>query len=161
GDHTNITLPRWSAADGAFLSGKKTIREEFLRIVEGYGALAPSSAAADAADATDMPAVDIRGLPRDPMPDLGAYELGPTQPGAGGSTGRGSSSSGAGPASGSGGAGAGSSAAGAALTEPGDDGGCGCRVGPGADPEDGRIHPAALLALAAGLLVRFRESTRC
>ena len=75
-DHSAVALPTWNAATGAFPSGTTAIRDEFLRLVEAYAALPDGSPAIDAADPTDMPGEDIRGYPRDPAPDLGAYERG-------------------------------------------------------------------------------------
>jgi hypothetical protein len=73
-DQAAIVLPQWNAAAGQFLSGAGTIRAEFLRLVETYGAPGAGSPAIDAADPGAMPADDIRGGPRDARPDLGAFE---------------------------------------------------------------------------------------
>jgi MYXO-CTERM domain-containing protein len=75
-DQVDIVLPRWDLEQGVFESGEATVRDEFLRLVETYGALADGSAAIAAADPAHMPTVDIRGYPRDAQPDLGAYEHG-------------------------------------------------------------------------------------
>jgi hypothetical protein len=151
GDHAAIVLPRWDESAGAFPSGTTTIREEFLRLVETYGALALGSAAVDAADPTHMPADDIRGFARDGTPDIGAYELGASTSGTGGtagaggtagSTGSGGSSGvggssgmgGTGGAPGSGGAGVSGSGGGSAGSSPtmpeksDEDSGCACRT---------------------------------
>jgi len=70
-DHTDIVLPIW---DGErFASGTTAIRDEFVRIVETYGALGSTSPAVDAADPATAAADDILGRRRD-GPDLGAYE---------------------------------------------------------------------------------------
>ncbi len=107
----NIVLPRWNEQEGAFPSGSTSIAEEFLRLVEAYGAIAPTSPARDVADPAHMPAQDIRGLPRDSNPDIGAYEYIP--PGSGGAGGTGTGGAGAGEA-GAGGAGAGETGVGGA-----------------------------------------------
>lgn len=75
-DHSSVVLPSLDPGTGAFLGGGRTIRDEFLRLVEEYGAVPADSPAVGAADASDMPADDIRGLPRDARPDIGAYEQG-------------------------------------------------------------------------------------
>ncbi|MBC8448788.1 MAG: DUF4091 domain-containing protein [Chloroflexi bacterium] len=74
-DQTSVVLPRWDPEAGAFLSGNATIRQEFERLVNDYGALPADSPAVDAADATQSPADDILGQPRDAAPDLGAFEM--------------------------------------------------------------------------------------
>ena len=147
-NQSSIILPRWNEASAAFPSGSATIREEFLRLVETYGALGSGSPAMDAADAANMPAVDIRNLPRDGSPDIGAYELnaggasgvggaatgGTDGGGAGGATGGGSGAGGAsgeaGATGGPSGTGGTSGATGAQSTPSEEDSGCGCRVGP-------------------------------
>ena len=74
-DHSGVVLPVWDETSGSFASGNTTILEEFVRLVEMYGAIPDRSPAVDAADPDDMPSTDIRGLPRDAEPDLGAYEV--------------------------------------------------------------------------------------
>jgi hypothetical protein len=70
-----IVLPKWDTTNHRFSSGSTTIREEFERLVEGYGALGAGSPAIDAADPAHAPADDILGRVRDGSPDLGAYEF--------------------------------------------------------------------------------------
>lgn len=72
-DHSAITLPIWNG--DAFLSGNTTIREEFERLVHGYGSIPASSAAIDRANPAFAPAVDILGRSRPLQADLGAFEL--------------------------------------------------------------------------------------
>ena len=71
-DQANILLPRWTGA--AFASGATSVRAEFIRLVEGYGAIPAGSPAVGAADPLLAPADDILGRPRDAAPDLGSYE---------------------------------------------------------------------------------------
>lgn len=70
----DVTLPRWNPAKGQFLSGEKTIGDEFRRLVLRYAALDEGSATIDAADPAAMPSVDILGHPRGTTPDLGCLE---------------------------------------------------------------------------------------
>lgn len=70
-DHSAITLPRWTGDD--FLSGNKTIRQEFERLVMQYGAILPSSPAVGRALPQYAPDDDILGNRRT-LPDLGAFE---------------------------------------------------------------------------------------
>ncbi|MGA9349933.1 MAG: right-handed parallel beta-helix repeat-containing protein [Anaerolineae bacterium] len=72
---TNVVLPRWDPNASAFLSGSATVRQEFERLVNSYGALPAGSPATDAADPTQSLADDILGQPRDATPDLGAFEV--------------------------------------------------------------------------------------
>jgi len=70
-DQTKIILPRWN--NSAFLSGKATIREEFIRLVNLYGKIPATSPAIGKANPAYAPTTDIlRRLRR--YPDLGAYE---------------------------------------------------------------------------------------
>jgi MYXO-CTERM domain-containing protein len=78
-DQSAVVLPRWDRGASAFESGATTIREEFLRLVDTYGAL-PAASPAIGAATVDPPADDIRGLARDDQPDLGAYEYGVSDP---------------------------------------------------------------------------------
>jgi MYXO-CTERM domain-containing protein len=151
-DQAGLVTPIWDDASASFASGETTIRGEFLRLVEAYGALGQGSPAADAASASDMPTDDIRGYPRDATPDLGAYELGAV-PGQGG----------AGAGGGGGGAGGGASSAGAGgSAQAGDsptseEGGCGCRTTPG--PAGTSAWLLALVSLiAAGRVTRSRRT---
>ncbi|HSK97430.1 MAG TPA: hypothetical protein VK891_12500 [Euzebyales bacterium] len=70
-DQSGIVLPRWTA-DG-FADGGPTIRDAFVRLVEGFGAVPESSPAVDAADPETAARDDILGTRRT-APDLGAYE---------------------------------------------------------------------------------------
>lgn len=70
-NQTNIVLPRWNGA--TFLSGKTTIRQEFIRLVNLYGKIPANSPAIGKANPTFAPSTDIlRRIRR--TPDLGAYE---------------------------------------------------------------------------------------
>jgi hypothetical protein len=69
-----LTLPRWDPSKGQFLSGEKTIRSEFERLVRRYATLGEGSPAIHAADPSCMPADDILGKPRDRRPDIGCFE---------------------------------------------------------------------------------------
>jgi hypothetical protein len=72
-DHSDVRLPYW---DGErFPSGSASIRQEFLRLVESYGAIPETSPAVDAGDPALAPVDDIRGRRRG-VPDIGAYEAG-------------------------------------------------------------------------------------
>jgi MYXO-CTERM domain-containing protein len=150
GDQADIVLPRWDADAGAFVSGSATIREEFLRLVESYGALAEPSAAASAADPANMPGDDIRAFARDSEPDLGAYELGAVSGDGDGDPGDGDGDpgdgDGDGDSSGSGSdgdAGGSESETGAGAADGGGEG-CSCRGGDSV--------PGAALLLIVGLL---------
>lgn len=167
-DHSGIAVPRWDEASHRFPSGSTTIREEFLRLVETYGAIGTGSPAIDAGESTSMPADDIRGLARDSSPDIGAYEVGAGgAAGAGGASGSGGSATGGvGGSSGSGGStgpagggSAGASGTGAAGTSgsaaqpaPDDEGGCGCGIP--ANTRRGWVWLVGLLVLS-GLRRRF------
>jgi MYXO-CTERM domain-containing protein len=182
-DQSGIVLPRWDANAGAFSSGSKSIREEFLRLVNRYGALGVGSGAIDAADPSQMPAGDIRGLARGANPDIGAFEFGAVEPapdagaaGSGGGQVGGAAGSGAagkaGTAGNWGGGGQGGMAqldgsiggsAGAGIAGQGaasksaDSGGCGCRAAKTQSP--GHLWLlAAGLAMAAGRGRRPRRS---
>ena len=69
-----VTLPRWDPKKGTFLSGQKTIRGEFERLVKLYAVPAPGSPAAGAADPVNMPKDDILANPRGEKPDIGCFQ---------------------------------------------------------------------------------------
>jgi hypothetical protein len=77
GPPRNLVLPRWDTAGEKFLSGSKTIRQEFERLVNLYGAPRKGSPAIDAADPENTPADDILGRKRagSGKPDLGCFEV--------------------------------------------------------------------------------------
>jgi len=142
-DQSAVVLPRWDAPAGAFESGATTVREEFLRLVETYGALPMASPAIGAATVAP-PADDIRGLARDDQPDLGAYEHGVTEPAPDGGVTDGSVPSWFDASTGTDGG----------VVEPtGDDGGCGC-IGAGTPT----LPVFSWLALLAWLAVRRRRA---
>lgn len=67
--------PYWIPGSGQFNGGYATIRAAFLGLVELYGRPGAGGAAAGQAFAAEVPADDIRGLPRGAPPyDIGAYE---------------------------------------------------------------------------------------
>jgi hypothetical protein len=70
----SVTLPRWDSKKGVFLSGQKTIRQEFERLVKLYAVPAPGSPAVHAADSVNMPKDDILGNPRGDKPDIGCFQ---------------------------------------------------------------------------------------
>lgn len=148
-DQSGIVEPRFDETAGTFPSGATSIREEFLRLVETYGAIPEGSPAVGAADGTSMPSADIRNLERDASPDLGAYERGATAGAGGGGVGGGwggtpATGGTAQGASSSGGASNGGSGTGDGASE--DEGGCGCRaMGSRAAGQ----WPALLLGVAA------------
>jgi hypothetical protein len=154
-DHTGIVLPRWDTTTNAFLSGSTTIREELVRLVNAYGSIPAGSPAVGAADPTQMPADDILGNPRDPKPDLGAFEF--IAPAADGGAAGGAGAAGGGGASGSTGAGGAAAGGGAATggAGAGGHGGSGtpashggCKCGLSGTGQDEGTAVAALLALA-------------
>jgi MYXO-CTERM domain-containing protein len=122
-DQSGLVLPRWDPTTGTFDSGTTSIDEEFLRLVEAYGALPAGSPAIDAASG-EAPPDDIRGLARDTSADLGAYEHGASDPQPGPDSGVGQTDGGGTAGDAGPGTDAGSS------NGQGDDG-CGCRAGLG------------------------------
>jgi len=80
----SIVLPRWNAGTGTFTSGNRNIREEFLRLVNSYGAVSAASPCVKAASKTNMPAEDILGNIRKTAPDVGCFETGSSSPTGGG-----------------------------------------------------------------------------
>jgi hypothetical protein len=70
-DQRQVVLPFWTGSN--FLSGNRAIRQEFVRLVRGYGTIPASSPAVGEAVASLAPARDILGHKRQ-NPDLGAYE---------------------------------------------------------------------------------------
>ncbi len=83
-DHAAITLPRWNGS--SFASGSASIRQEFERLVNQYGAIPHASPAHARADPAFAPADDILGRPRGGAPALGAYEKRLSLSGASGPT---------------------------------------------------------------------------
>jgi hypothetical protein len=71
-DQDQLVLPRWTG--NTFLSGNRSIRQEFIRLVERYGSIPAGSAAIGKADPILAPVEDILGNERSASPDLGAYE---------------------------------------------------------------------------------------
>jgi hypothetical protein len=71
-NHAGIVLPRWNGT--AFVSGNATIRQEFVRLVNAYGAIPAGSPGHDQADPALAATDDILGNPRT-QPDVGAYEV--------------------------------------------------------------------------------------
>ena len=74
-NHGGLVLPVWDENAHSFPSGSTTIREEFERLVNTYGAIGEGSPAQGAADPARMPPDDILGNARDADPDIGAFEL--------------------------------------------------------------------------------------
>jgi uncharacterized repeat protein (TIGR01451 family) len=71
-NQAGIVLPRWNGTTS--LSGSTNIRQEFVRLVNTYGAIPVGSPAVNAANAGHAPADDILGNPR-VTPDIGAFEI--------------------------------------------------------------------------------------
>lgn len=71
-NQSSVTLPRWNGS--SFASGNATIRQEFERLVNVYGAIPAASPANGKADLAFAPADDILGRLRGASPDLGAFE---------------------------------------------------------------------------------------
>jgi len=77
GAQAGLVLPRWNVSKGQFVSGKATVREEFVRLVGLYGTPAVDSKAIDGAEPENSPVDDILGNPRafqGSAPDYGAVE---------------------------------------------------------------------------------------
>ena len=72
-NYMNIVLPRWNG--NTFLSGSRSIREEFVRLVGKYGSLPFSSPALGKADPDLSPHDDILGRFRPEKPSMGAYDV--------------------------------------------------------------------------------------
>ena len=71
-NQSGIVLPRWNGT--SFVSGSATIRQEFVRLVNLYGAIPAGSPGHNQADPALSPADDILGNPRT-VPDVGAFEV--------------------------------------------------------------------------------------
>ncbi len=83
-NQANVILPVFDEGSGMFISGSATIRQEFERLVNFYGAIPQNSPARDAALISNMPIVDILGNLRDALPDIGSFEyLGSGKSGSG------------------------------------------------------------------------------
>ncbi len=85
-DHASIArgVPRWNGS--TFASGSTSIRQEFERLVNRYGAIPNAGPAIAKADLAFAPADDILGRPRSATPDLGAHEYQPSLSGHSGLT---------------------------------------------------------------------------
>ena len=68
-------LPEWDSAKLKFASGAGTIRDEFVRLVNGYARISKNSGLAGKAITDKMPADDILGKKRKDAPDIGCFEL--------------------------------------------------------------------------------------
>jgi hypothetical protein len=71
-NQAGIVLPHWNGT--AFPGGNTTIRDEFVRLVNLYGAIPAGSPGHNQADAALAPADDILGNLR-VLPDMGAFEV--------------------------------------------------------------------------------------
>ena len=71
-NQTGAIFPRWDGSK--FTSGNTSIRQEFVRLVNLYGAIPDSSVAIDKANPALAPLTDILGQTRGTQPDLGSYE---------------------------------------------------------------------------------------
>jgi hypothetical protein len=69
----DLVLPIWNGSE--FISGSKTIREEFFRLVNLYGRPSQFSPAVDEASRWFAPEDDILDHFRSEFPDMGAFEL--------------------------------------------------------------------------------------
>ena len=71
-NQSGVVLPKWNGS--SFTSGNATTNQEFLRLVNAYGAISGSSPASGVANPTYAPSVDILGNARPGSPSMGAYE---------------------------------------------------------------------------------------
>ena len=71
-NQAGIVLPRWNGT--SFVSGNATIRQEFVRLVNAYGAIPAGSPGHNQADPALSATDDILGNPRT-QPDVGAFEV--------------------------------------------------------------------------------------
>ena len=71
-NQAGVVLPHWNGT--AFPSGNTTIRQEFVRLVNLYGAIPAGSPGHNQADVFLAPPDDILGNTR-VLPDMGAYEV--------------------------------------------------------------------------------------
>jgi hypothetical protein len=71
-NHGSVTPPVWGGS--AFASGETSIRAEFVRLVQTYGAIPPGSPAVGRASPSVAPKRDILGRAWVQEPDLGAFE---------------------------------------------------------------------------------------
>ena len=74
-DHARIILPLFNQEKSCFISGNRSIRSEFVRLVETYGKIkSKKSAAIDRADPRFKTTEDILGKKRSVRADIGAWE---------------------------------------------------------------------------------------
>lgn len=74
-DFSDMVLPVLAPHTDTFLSGNRTIREEFVRLASTYAAPQPGGAGIGKADANHLPKDDILDKPRSPTtPSVGCYE---------------------------------------------------------------------------------------
>ncbi len=71
----DIQVPRWDAAQGAFVGGHTTYPELFMALA-AYARTTTGSPAIDHGDGEHMPLIDLLGRPRG-VPDIGALEYRP------------------------------------------------------------------------------------
>lgn len=71
---SSVTLPRWTGS--GFASGSASIRAEFVRLVNLYGAIGSNSVAINRSAPAQTPPDDILGRARGTQPDIGAFEFG-------------------------------------------------------------------------------------
>ncbi|OGF50576.1 MAG: hypothetical protein A2231_10035 [Candidatus Firestonebacteria bacterium RIFOXYA2_FULL_40_8] len=75
-NQSSVVLPKWSPSSGKFPSGNFTIRQEFERLVNAYGAITGGSPAFNTAENINMPVEDILGNTRETQKDIGCFEYG-------------------------------------------------------------------------------------